>query len=343
MKKCRWWQLIPCVATGLYLTASAPAALGELLATCPADVPLAVQVLGSGGPIADDDRASSAYLVWKDGKARALIDVGGGSVLRFAQSGARFTDLDAVLLTHLHADHSADLPSLLKSGAFANRRRGLVLAGPSAGGSERVRFPSLEDYVTALLHPETGAYAYLGGYLDGSDGLPYLRLAMIEGEFEVDEGEPHETEDEDSTEDGEESLEVSRVVLRDSELEITAIAVGHGPVPAVAYRLAVDDKVVVFAGDQDGRGDDLAAFAEAADLLVLHMPIPHNAGARARALHASPRRLGEIAAEAESRAVLLSHFMARSLRDLEGNLQVLRGVYDGPVYLAEDLSCLPLR
>jgi len=37
--------------------------------TCPAANGISLQVLGSGGPIADDARASSAYLVWVDGKA----------------------------------------------------------------------------------------------------------------------------------------------------------------------------------------------------------------------------------------------------------------------------------
>jgi hypothetical protein len=38
---------------------------------------VAVQVLGSGGPELQDKRASSSYLVWQDGQARALIDAGG--------------------------------------------------------------------------------------------------------------------------------------------------------------------------------------------------------------------------------------------------------------------------
>lgn len=39
---------------------------------------IALQVLGSGGPELQDKRASSSYLIWQDGKARVLIDSGGG-------------------------------------------------------------------------------------------------------------------------------------------------------------------------------------------------------------------------------------------------------------------------
>ena len=36
-----------------------------------------------------------------DGKARVLVDAGGGSALRFGESGAQMADLDVVLFTHL--------------------------------------------------------------------------------------------------------------------------------------------------------------------------------------------------------------------------------------------------
>ena len=52
-------------------------------------------------------------------------DTSGGVALRFGQSGARMRELDAVLLTHLHVDHVADLPALLKSANFFERGRPL--------------------------------------------------------------------------------------------------------------------------------------------------------------------------------------------------------------------------
>ena len=47
-----------------------------------------LQILGSGGPIADDNRASSSYLIWHEGRARVLVDIGGGSFLRCSISAA---------------------------------------------------------------------------------------------------------------------------------------------------------------------------------------------------------------------------------------------------------------
>ena len=115
----------------LYLFTSAACA-NEVPAVCPGSGP-AVQVLGSGGPQTADKRASSAYLVWLDGKARVLVDAGGGSALRFGEAEARMADLDAVAFTHFHADHSSDFPALVKSSYFESRERPLPVFGPAAG------------------------------------------------------------------------------------------------------------------------------------------------------------------------------------------------------------------
>ena len=73
--------------------------------------PLMLQVLGSGGPFAAGNRASSGYLIWRDGRPIIMVDAGGGTYLRFAEAGARLADLSLLAISHLHADHVADLPA----------------------------------------------------------------------------------------------------------------------------------------------------------------------------------------------------------------------------------------
>src|ERR1700689_3872179 len=58
---------------------------------------LSVQVLGSGGPESQDKRASTSYLIWENGKARVTVDAGGGSALRFGESGAQMSQVDVFL------------------------------------------------------------------------------------------------------------------------------------------------------------------------------------------------------------------------------------------------------
>jgi len=61
---------------------------------------LAVQVLGSGGPEMQDKRASTSYLIWENGNARVIVDAGGGSALRFGESGAQMSTVDVFLFSH---------------------------------------------------------------------------------------------------------------------------------------------------------------------------------------------------------------------------------------------------
>jgi len=53
--------------------------------------PIAVQVLGSDGPI-DRERASTSYVLWVGTEAKILVDMGGGAFLRFRQSQAKLSD-----------------------------------------------------------------------------------------------------------------------------------------------------------------------------------------------------------------------------------------------------------
>lgn len=83
---------------------------------------VAVQVLGSGGPIAEAGRAGTSYLYYVDGLPRVLIDSGPGAFLRFAEAGAKVATLQAIALSHLHADHSVDLAGIINTSRIARSK-----------------------------------------------------------------------------------------------------------------------------------------------------------------------------------------------------------------------------
>ncbi len=285
---------------------------------CPVTKGPQLQILGSGGPIADDSRASSGYLLWVDGAAKVMIDAGGGTFLRFGEAGAKFEDLDFIGLSHFHTDHSADFPALLKSGSFAGRKRDLTVAGPD--GSDR--FPGLNAYLQSMLGNETGAYGYLSGFLDGTGGLPKIDT------FEIDAA----------------NGKVSTVLDDESaDLYIDAMHVPHGIVPALAFRVRIADATIVFASDQNGGDEEFIEFARDADVLVMHMVVPEGIAGTGRRLHAPPSVIGAIAQQANVGTLVLSHFMARSLRDLDQNVSIVRAAFDGRIVLAEDLECVSMN
>jgi len=284
---------------------------GAAAAACPG--PLAVQVLGSGGPIADSDRASSGYLLWVEGKARLLVDAGGGTLVRLGRSGADFSDLSALLLTHFHTDHAAELPAILMSAWFGARSRPLPISGPSGADD----FPGLNRFLRALFAPG-GAFAYLGDFMSG-DGT----FALQPVEVDVGPLKP-------------------RVVFRDKQMTVSALPVPHGRVPALAYRVDIGGQSIVFSGDQNGSRDEFIAFARKANLMILPFAIPDDADPVARRLHATPTRLGEMAAQSGVRQVLLSHIMQRAWIKRKQGLASIYQHYRGALTWAQDMGCYPV-
>jgi ribonuclease BN (tRNA processing enzyme) len=269
-----------------------------------------LQVLGSGGPELDDGRASSGYVIWHDGKARFLVDMGGGSLLRFEQSGASLNDLDAILLSHFHADHSNDLPALIKASYFSGRNRDLPLYGPSGN----TLMPSATAFVQRLFGPG-GVYRYLGDYLDGTESYRLL---------------PHDVEA---------TGKAAQLVPADARYRLTAVPVHHGPVPALAWRVELAGKTLVFSGDMNNGNDTLSALARDADLLVAHHAIPEEARGVARNLHMPPSVIGQIAARAQVKQLVLSHRMKRNLGREPASSAQIRHAYSGPLQFADDLQC----
>jgi ribonuclease BN (tRNA processing enzyme) len=73
-------------------------------------------LLGTAGtplPVAGRRGISSALVV---GERVFVIDCGRGSPSAFADAGLGFSRLEAVFLTHMHADHIGDLPGMLLYG-----------------------------------------------------------------------------------------------------------------------------------------------------------------------------------------------------------------------------------
>jgi ribonuclease BN (tRNA processing enzyme) len=273
-----------------------------------------LQVLGSGGPELDDRRASSGYLVWQDGRARVLVDMGAGSLLRFEQAGARIEDLEAVLLTHLHVDHSADLPALVKASFFTGRTRDLPVYGPTGNRL----MPATDAFLRALFGADRGAFRYLGSYLTGQDDY---RLYAVNVSAEA---------------------KGKREAFERAGLRFSAVPVHHGPLPALAWRVDIADKSLAFSGDMNGDYHNLEALAGDADLLVAHHAIPQAARGVARNLHMPPAVIGRIAKEAGVKQLVLSHRMNRTLGKEVESERIIREHYAGPLVFAEDGGCFSM-
>ncbi len=101
----------------------------------------------------------------------------------------------------------------------------------------------------------------------------------------------------------------------------------------------IEGRSLVFSGDMNNQNDTLATLAKQADLLVAHHAIPEQAGTIARRLHMPPSVIGQIAAEARVKQLVLSHRMNRTLGREQASTALIRQAYNGPMHFAEDLQC----
>ncbi len=272
-----------------------------------ADHSVALQVLGSGGP-AGVGRASAGYLIWIDGKARVMVDAGGGTFKTFHEAGANTDDLELLAMSHFHPDHASEIPALL----WINETD-MILSGPT--GSDM--YPSADEYVNGLFGPKGVFRAVTAG-----KGLQTITV--------------------DTT-----ATEATEVFANDS-MRVQAIGVPHGIVPALGYRIDIGDVSIAFSSDQNGSDPAFAEFASGADILVIHLTVPETVTGFGGDLHAKPSVWGQMATDAQVETLILSHLMRvppltreGDLPSFDDKLKHLRSTYKGPFVIAEDLMCIP--
>lgn len=270
-----------------------------------------LQILGSGGPEIYDGLASSSYLVWINNKARVLIDAGGGSTLNFEKSGADFNDLQVILLSHLHVDHSAAIPVYIKGGFFTGRQQNLPLFGPEAGGS----FPSTKSFVKALFdNSQVSVYPYLNDFINQQRSTHFLlKPQSVTSNNKV----------------------WSKQI--NTQLKISAINVTHGAIPALAWRVDSGECSVTFSGDMNGTSGNLPKLAKNSNILVAHNAIPEQAGDIPKYLHMTPSIIGKLAKQSQAKKLVLSHFMYKTMNIKDATKKLIRKNYQGEIVNAKDL------
>src|SRR5215813_271441 len=266
--------------------------------------PVAVQVLGSGAPGFVKDRSNTSYLLWVGNQAKILVDAGGGAYVRFGQAQAKFSDLSMILVSHLHPDHSSDLPGVLWSGR-ATRNDMLPIVGPS--GNEAA--PTFNDFLTRLFDPKNGSWEVLSSVVAPGPGVK-LEPRVVD----VTKAEPTTVYDRDG-------------------MKVTALGIPHGNLPTLAYRVETQGVSVVFSSDQNGTNPRFPAFAKGADILVLHLAIGVGANNPNQAL---PTVVGSMAQSAGPKRLILSHI---ANFDLDAAVADVKKNYSGALTVGADLQC----
>jgi ribonuclease Z len=274
-----------------------------------------VTLLGTGTPIPIPGRFGPAALV-EAGDHTLLIDAGRGATIRMFQLGVPIGNIDALMLTHFHSDHTIGIPDLWLTGwlssYFGARQGPFNVIGPT--GTE------------VLMRHLEAAYGRDIEIRIEDEKLAREGAAIAVREF---------------AEDG--------PVYEKGDLRVTAFTVDHGEAikPAYGYRIEYQSRVAVISGDTR-YNENLIRHAQGADLLIheVAMARPELLGdpniQRIVNHHTSPQEAGLVFARTTPKLAAFTHLVmlasptvgAPSMEEL---VAATREVYDGPLEVGEDL------
>jgi ribonuclease BN (tRNA processing enzyme) len=277
---------------------------------CYSDQPgMEVLFLGTGGP-RPDGRAASCNLILINGRPRFFVDLGSGAFARLGELHLDIDKVDTIFLTHLHVDHTGDLPGMIKARAMVTTSPvHFNIYGPSQDGD----YPSTSRFMD-LLFGEGGAWAYLKHF-----GAPVTWEAH---------DLPHDL-----------SLPPFVVSENKDGVKITAVCTHHGDSPALAYRVELDGRSVTFSGDIDPVGlPNLEQLAENTNLLVFNCAVldPPGSPPELYNRHSPPKRIGELARTAHVRRLILTHIPPMVDRAEKQVSSSIGAQTDIPMSFAED-------
>jgi len=256
-----------------------------------------VTVLGKSPSWQDAGGACSGYLVQEDGTT-LLLDCGNGVFAKLRRH-IDYVDLDAVVLSHLHADHFLDLVPYSYALTYAPRQQPVPVH----------TWPGTDAPARPALHAPPGAREtfrrVVGAW--GNDDL-------IENAFDLREYDPSE------------ELSVGSLRLRFCE-------VPHF-VQTCAIELSSTNGGGRFVyGADSAPNEKLIEFADGADLLMVEgtLPRPEREGPRG---HLTPAEAGEHAKRAGAQRLVLTHISDEL--DESGARSEAESGFGGPVQVARE-------
>ncbi len=283
-----------------------------------------VQILGSGGPELLDSRSANSYLVWRNGKARILVDIGSGSALHFYHSGAQLSQLDSILLTNLHVDHAADLPALINADDSGHRVSPLPIYGPAGNKF----MPSTISFVRALFDQKRGAFRHLGSFLSPLGKQTYkLQPRDVGAKIKKPGARVN-------------PAPVKRIpVFSRNDITVVAIPVINNKTPTLAYRLTIGDKDIAFASDITRHTGNLDRLAKDVDMLVIGHVTPVSSNGQSLSPYITPSIIGRIAYRANAKQLLLVQRSRATIGKEKQSLDAIKAKYAGLISFANDMDC----
>lgn len=271
-----------------------------------------VVFLGTGMPAPNPARQGPSLAIVVNGKAY-IVDAGTGIVRQAAAAFQRgfpalqASNLDIAFLTHLHSDHTLGLPDLILTPWVMHRTVPLQLYGPAgtqamAENIEKAYAEDIQVRIEGLEHQTTTGHQVVA--------------------HEIKPG----------------------VVYQDANVKVTAFAVAHGSwKEALGYRFDAGGKSIVISGDTRPV-DSVVEACDGCDMLIHEVYSGVSRGADGAAyfssFHTSAKQLGEIAAKARSKLLVIWHYVPLEGGNTAEMVEEIHQAFHGAVLVANDLDVI---
>ncbi|WP_423797250.1 MBL fold metallo-hydrolase [Mycolicibacterium tusciae] len=277
------------------------------------------------------------------------IDCGLGSLNAFTNAGLTFDQLRSMFITHLHTDHTVDYGSFLFSGGYtaSKGKAPVTVYGPgAAGGLPPSQVGNPDPATIDPTHPTPGlsemtkslqqAFAYTNNIFIRDMGTDDLQRLFTVTEIAV----PKEANYQNRS-----PTTHPFPVMSDDNVTVTATLVSHYDVyPAFGLRFDLNKSgvSVTFSGDTT-KSDNLIMLAKDTDILVHEAQFslddsyygdrfPPN---YLKSSHTSAEQVGEVAAAANAKHVVLSHYEPTDLPDSQWTDAIGKN-FTGEITVARD-------
>jgi len=271
-------------------------------------------VLGSGTAAPRLSRNMASYLFEMNNK-KILFDSGPGTIRQLLKLKISLLDIDHIFYTHFHNDHINDLPAIIWSNNYGMaRKKPLNLYGPKGFKKyfdilmKKILNPKKLNYIINVMEMKNSSIINIPitEKNNNKNTLNIINYSMkkLNGKLKDDNK--------------------NRIIIKSIKSKHTD--------SSVSYRIEHDNKSIVYCGDTD-YSNEIIEISRNADVLILECSFPYKAEG-----HLTPSLCGEIAAKANAKKLVLTHFYPEcDLADVKGQC---KKEYRGKITLAKDFMAI---